>query len=710
MSGFRSSIFVSVLVALVAVAAPSAWTADIHGAARLGDLDGVKAILAEDPASAGSIDENGATPLHAAVASGHRDVALLLIKADRKLLAAREGLGLSPLNLAALQGQVEIVEMLLDQGADIETGDRENSRPLHNAAARGHLEVIRLLIRKGADVKFQDANGATPLHFAATVGNMEVIRLLVASGAGVNQRNSTQGMAPLHWAVSRDKLDAVDLLVSKGADMEIRDDEGRTPLFLAVINEKIRAARLLLEKGANVDAAAREGDTPLLVALHGSRRMANLLIENGADIEVENDHGWNALHNATFGGFEDVVALLIEKGLDVNAATNNGITPLFGAGMRGRPDLVKLLVQKGAEVNVANGDGVALLQRMIVDGRKEIIKILLAAGARTDTKGLRYGRTGLHWAAIKGSTDLAELLLSHGAAPDQKDSAGKTPLFYAGKYGSKDVADLLLSRGAAPCAMEKNYGKSPWLERRLDEKEAVLWYLGHCGWAIKTKSHFLIFDYWESGAEPDRPSLANGHIDTAEIEGENVHVFVTHEHGDHFDPTVFWWRRELENVTYILGWEKSKAPEHFFTPPRTTTKIDGMTVTTIEANDAGVGFLVEVDGLTIYHAGDHAGWAEGEKEGYTREIDYLAGKVSHVDLAFLNITGCHAHDPEALAEGTVYTLKKLSPLVMIPTHAGGREYLYSEYAERAVKENWKVKVVSVENRGDSFQFRKGTIN
>jgi L-ascorbate metabolism protein UlaG (beta-lactamase superfamily) len=134
-----------------------------------------------------------------------------------------------------------------------------------------------------------------------------------------------------------------------------------------------------------------------------------------------------------------------------------------------------------------------------------------------------------------------------------------------------------------------------------------------------------------------------------------------------------------------------------------------MEIMTIKANDAGVGFLVKVDGLTLYHAGDHAGWLEGEKDGYTQEIDYLSDHVRSVDIAFLNVTGCHAHGEKPLWEGTCYTIDALLPRVVIPTHAFDREYIYKEYADKIQKEKYGIQVFCPENRGDKFFFcRKET--
>ena len=127
-----------------------------------------------------------------------------------------------------------------------------------------------------------------------------------------------------------------------------------------------------------------------------------------------------------------------------------------------------------------------------------------------------------------------------------------------------------------------------------------------------------------------------------------------------------------------------------------------MKIRTVSANDGGVGFLVEVDGLSLYHAGDHAGWADGERDGFFSEIDYITPYSEGLDLAFLNVTGCHAHDPDRLLEGNVYTLEAMKPNVLIPTHAIGREDIYAESAEALAQEGVRTNVCCPMNRGDSY--------
>ena len=85
--------------------------------------------------------------------------------------------------------------------------------------------------------------------------------------------------------------------------------------------------------------------------------------------------------------------------------------------------------------------------------------------------------------------------------------------------------------------------------------DAVIWYLGHCGYAVETERHLLIFDYIELEERPTERGLAHGFVDPAEIAGRDVVVFVTHSHVDHYDPLILEWRRSVARIRYVFGWQ-----------------------------------------------------------------------------------------------------------------------------------------------------------
>jgi len=168
---------------------------------------------------------------------------------------------MSELHEAVLEGDLQRVKKLLEQGANVNARNTVGWTPLHLAAEKGYLEVARLLVEKGADVNARDDDGTTPLHFAALWGHLEVARLLVEKGADVDARNNF-GTTPLHYAALGGHLEVARLLVEKGADVDARNNNGWTPLHYAAPNGHLEVVRFLLEAGANPTPRSNEGWTP----------------------------------------------------------------------------------------------------------------------------------------------------------------------------------------------------------------------------------------------------------------------------------------------------------------------------------------------------------------------------------------------------------------------------------------------------------------
>jgi L-ascorbate metabolism protein UlaG (beta-lactamase superfamily) len=379
--------------------------------------------------------------------------------------------------------------------------------------------------------------------------------------------------------------------------------------------------------------------------------------------------------------------LLIENGADVNGRDSWGGTPLMRSVWSENLELARLYLEKGADPNLASERGDSPIMAAVNRGNTLIVSLLLDHGARLGDLNQRSGESPFHMATVHGDKAMVEAMLAHVKDVDRRDGKGRTALQLASQYGHRQVMRILRDRGASSEDLPESFGQSPWLEESLAQGEAVLWYLGHCGWAIKTSDHLLIFDYWPHGATPTEPCLANGHINPEEVASQNVAVFVSHEHRDHYDSSIFSWTDDIESLTYIFGLRPEELPEdqrngwtgqpYEQFGPREVRTVNGMQIRTIESNDGGVGFLVDVDGVSIYHAGDHAGWRPDERDQFIGEIDYLAEHVNSTDFAFVNVTGCHHQDTVALLASNLYTGEKLSPKVIIPTHSMNNEHFSS---------------------------------
>lgn len=270
------------------------------------------------------------------------------------------------------------------------------------------------------------------------------------------------------------------------------------------------------------------------------------------------------------------------------------------------------------------------------------------------------------------------------------------------------IISSLLIIMSSPAHAQKKEDIKDLLEKKPEEKEAIIWYLGHSGWAIKTKNHLLVFDYVEMEKKPAESSLTNGHINPNEIKNQHVYVFVTHEHADHYSRAIFDWEKSIKNIVYIFGWKAVTGPNYVCIESRKRKKMDDMEILTIASTDAGVGFLIKVGGLVIFHGGDHAHWG-GSMDPFAKEIDYLAKSEKELDIAFFAVATGTGQRKKNITEGVFYAMEKLQPKVIFPIHAGGKEHLYEEFAYEVEKRKLRTNVHYARNKGDVFFYKKGRI-
>lgn len=689
--------------------------AEIHDAVNDNDIERVMALLDVDPSLLNSRDDDGMTPLNIAAFNGNKEIACELLKRNANINIGDYD-NSQPIHLAAISGNVQIAELLLARGADVNAQDNNGSTPLTFAAGRRRIDMVGFLLSKGANPLFQNRQGMTAIFFA---GTPEIAALILERGADVNAR-SNEGTTPLHNAAGRGRVRLTQFLLQHGADPNARNDEGVAPLFWLRGDSALAIARLLIEYGARVDVRDNENSTPLhTAAATGSVEIAELMLSKGAGINAMTDFGWTPLGMAALSNTE-ITAYLLSKGADPNphqCKDKEGCpcadveTPLHLAIRSDNVGTVRVLVENGARVNVTDGNGVTPLHLAVANRCAEIADYLLGQGARLNIKEDKRGLTELHVAAITGQGELADRLIEAGAKTDTKDREGKTPLDYARYHGFGSVAKALDKHNAS-AAKYPSMALHILSKKKVNDKEAIVWYLGHSGWAIKTQDHLLIFDYFErpNRTLPTDASLASGYVIPSEIRAESVIVFVSHEHGDHYDPRIFGWKTEAPNVEYLLGFQpRDLGEEYIYTAPHTTTTVDGVVVTTIRSNDAGVGFLIETDGVTIFHPGDHANGSMDMSESYTVEIDAIAAMNKSIDLAFGPILGCSLGTPETVQLGAHYAIARLNPKVFMPMHSGHATYCCRDFVEEAAKRNFKTQLAYALNEGDRFSYSRGKI-
>jgi ankyrin repeat protein/L-ascorbate metabolism protein UlaG (beta-lactamase superfamily) len=580
-----------------------------------------------------------------------------------------------PLLVAAAVGNVEIARLLLEAGADIEAGDVDNSTALGVAAIHAQGEMVAFLIEQGADVNRRDRKADCPLSFAVYGRDESIIRQLLDAGADLYFRNPN-GESLLHIACSRGVTELVTYLLDHGAELELKSRSGGTALGYAAMSGQPEMVRLLIDKGANPNPAPPGDPSPLIYT------------------------SWR--------NHVECARVLLERGAEVDHTTGGNNTALSWAADRASPEMVALLLEHGAQVNHVNDEGETALVRASTYGYADRVELLLAAGADPNLGTDGGGRNALQLAALGGHLEVTHMLLANGADRNARTPLGETPLQLARYYGHEDLIPLLAKKGTRGGGL-KTVDRSLAALGGVGDKEAVIWFLGHSGWAVKTTNHVLIFDYFTEGQPPAAPALCNGYVNPAEIAGYKVAVFATHFHGDHFTPTVFEWRDRVPDITYFMGLEPQDAPPYVFLPERMEEVVGDLKITTIHSTDAGVGVVVEVDGLTIFHPGDHANGRIGLMDEFTDEIDWLAEKGIRPDICFMGIRGCSLGRPDEVKEGIYYTLRTLQPDVFIPMHAQARGHVYREFVAECQQEFAKIQMVAPDNRGDHFVYSRGKI-
>lgn len=244
------------------------------------------------------------------------------------------------------------------------------------------------------------------------------------------------------------------------------------------------------------------------------------------------------------------------------------------------------------------------------------------------------------------------------------------------------------------------------LRHTVADGEAVIWYLGHAAFAMKTRSHLMLFDYWVQNEPPAVPSLGNGFVNPEELKDQKVVVFVSHRDTDHYDPVIWEWRDVIPDITYVLGWEPAIANEEYVrVHPRETREVGDIEVTAIPSTDSGAGLLIRVDGLVFYHCGDNAFWISPYRERYFREIEWLAERADYTDFVFLNWR--LGADRATLEEGLWKTAEMLGARYVIPSHMRGREEQIVDLIKDAPSDEQRRRIVDKRVPGERFIYRGG---
>lgn len=273
---------------------------------------------------------------------------------------------------AILQGDLDRIEALAAK-VDLDAGGGKQN-PLALASGHGQLSAVRLLLRHGAGVNVASSDGETPLMAAARHGQAPVMEVLIEEGANVNASDK-RGMTPLIlatvWATRMASIGKSEtggrlkILLDAGANVNVMDRKGRTAVMSHVrsgggaLREKDRlpVLRTLIDADAKVDSTGDRGRTPLMAAaFRGLKETFELLLEAGANYDIRDNAGKNALMHAAEGafwtyrkaGYIGIFNTLFDLGADLQEKDAGGNTALMIAQRNHHKDLSNMLKKAGA--------------------------------------------------------------------------------------------------------------------------------------------------------------------------------------------------------------------------------------------------------------------------------------------------------------------------------------------------------------------------
>ena len=418
----------------------------LRSAAWRGDAAAVEALL-----RAGGADANAAAdaqadwrPLHVAAREGHLNVVKLLLQHGADVNAAAAPDLTTALHCAVENSHhaAEVARLLLDAGADVNAATMWGGTALHYTSEWGRLEVVQLLLDRGADVNAAPALGRTALHRAARSGRVEVARLLLDRGADVNATSDPASPTAANDDGGDDDEDDDD---------EDDDDEelcSCQPLHLAAAGSHAAVAELLLSRGADVRATAVwrsvSGATPLHCAVgrhtyepQPMAQVVRVLLDAGAPLSCAASNGRQALHWAVQQENREAAALLLARGADVNARGDDGSTPLHVTCSEWPSRwMVQMLLERGADARAADARG------------WQPLHCLAAIELRDYEYNTAHDMMTAKLDRVEAFEATIETLTRHGAPVDAVDAEGRTPMMLAAASRNGAAGAGLLRCGA----------------------------------------------------------------------------------------------------------------------------------------------------------------------------------------------------------------------------------------------------------------------
>ncbi len=278
---------------------------------------------------------------------------------------------------------------------------------------------ITTLLEDGADIDKKDENGFSPLIAMTISGNHEMVQLLIKYGANISLIDN-RGFTALHHAVELKMQNLAEILIENNAETNSISNKDETPVYLALKNNDIGMTELLIKNGGEIDLIPKI-DPILEDYLRMRVSIRNRLY--GLDYLVRTE-----LMEAVFNGDYSLSLKLINDGADINEQNEMGLSPLMIAAGRGNSYLTRLLLKKGASISIEDEEGLTALSYSMLNNNKLVIIEILEKADSIDPYALFY-------ALFEGKKEDLSILLKLSETVDVYEKSRRTLLMYAAYLG-----------------------------------------------------------------------------------------------------------------------------------------------------------------------------------------------------------------------------------------------------------------------------------
>ncbi|GJC80518.1 putative ankyrin repeat protein RF_0381 [Colletotrichum liriopes] len=293
---------------------------------------------------------------------------------------------------------------------------------------------------------------------AAKSGDVGHLKGFVSQGVNINGQND-EGYTPLICAIRANQIEAVEFLIKSGADRSAKDSfsgKKKPPLFHAAECGLVPIAELLIDNGADVKERSWSGQ-PFFIEVANSDRLeiVKLFLTRGCDANTAAISGRTIFIHAVQAGSLPHMKLLQEFGADMNARDITGQPALHMALGQNRMDIVSFLLEHGADPNVMDLTGSTMIISALHKKKYELVKMLLVRGADPNATGL-MGK-GILWTMLQNKdmedgikVDLVRALLQRGANPNEVDNWGESIMSLVITLGNTELLRTFLTHGGNP--------------------------------------------------------------------------------------------------------------------------------------------------------------------------------------------------------------------------------------------------------------------